>query len=216
MVLALPLLSGCGKARYCCMNNVPVQIHGTRKVLSPAGDWGGKLSIQDPWILEAINGFFAEHAAQLGLPGDIRSRSHNDGVSLVYVWTGESGLPNMLVQSARPSLWFNIISLNGRLFNAQERDWGFVATPRFARDHRENRAITIVHEFWHQYTQIRNCGVLRYWLAYAGQVATHSYFDMPFEQQAYCVSDMFEKYIASRYGIVFKSKSGGRKCRPRE
>lgn len=212
LVVSLPFLVGCSKARYCCADNVPVQIHGTRAVLNPAADWGGKTPLQDPWVIEALNAFFAEHAAEMGLPDDISVHNHPDGASLLYTWTNTYGLPEMMQQTARQAVWFNILSLNGRLAIAQERDWGFIATPAFARDHRENRAITILHEFWHQYSQIKYCGVTRYWFAYAGQFLANGYFNMPLEKEAYAASDRFEKFIEARYNVIFKKRSGGKRC----
>lgn len=212
LLAALPFLSGCCRERYCCRDRTPVRVYGSRTVLNPAAKWGGKISLQDPWIAEAMNGFFKEYAGRLGLPEDLRVYCHPDGASLLYGWTDESGLPKLMTQTARPSLWFNLTTLNGRLAEAQERDWGFVVTPRFARARRENRAVTTLHEFWHQYMQIKRCGVVRYWLAYAGEFVTKGYSAMCIEKEAYAVNDLFEKYIEERYGIVFRKRKAGHTC----
>jgi hypothetical protein len=82
------------------------------------------------------------------------TRCRASGRNLVYTVPGEGEI----VQAAEVSPWFwTQQAVAGTSFNVQERSWGFIVASRSRWDRRapRDRAVTILHELYHQHMQIR-------------------------------------------------------------
>ncbi len=95
-------------------------------------------------------------------------RARASGANLVFGIPGEGDFVQAAEQS--PAFWMLQVAA-GTNFNVQERSWGFVVASRSRWDQRgpRRRAITILHELYHQHMQMRRRFVgwsLAYWIAY--------------------------------------------------
>lgn len=177
-------------------------------------DWGVRIPLQDPFAICSINSFLRDKGPQFGLPEGMAVKPHPNGYSLTYQWTDADGTLIELHQTARPSMWFAIISLNGVTINAQERGWGFVTGFRgFGRKPAHVRAEITLHEFIHQFLQIRELGGFHYWSSYSLQFLTRGYSRITFEKEAHAVSEAYYRHLAELCGKQFSSPPG-RKRRP--
>ncbi len=173
---------------------------------NPHGDWGARISLQDPFIICSINSFLQDKGPQFGLPAGMAVTPHPNGYSLTYHWTDADGTLVELHQTARPSVWFAAISLNGVTINAQERGWGFVTGFRgFGRKPVHERAEITLHEFIHQFLQIREMGGFRYWTSYTAQFLTRGYSRITFEKEAHAVSKAYYRHLSELCGMRLNS-----------
>ncbi len=188
---------------------------GSRKVrpCDPHANWGTMVSLQDPFVTMTLNGFFRERGQHFGLPPDLTVRNHPNGHSLIYEWDSADGTKMAVQQTARPSVWFTVVSVNGVLINAQERDWGFVTTfRRFSRKSVFERAERTLHEFIHQFKQIGTMGNLCYWTSYSLQFLTRGYSRIGFEKEAHAVSMDYRRYITELCRLQYLNAAPVRRC----
>ena len=125
----------------------------------------------------------------------------------MYRFGEQDGKPVYVYQTARPAMVFDIMSVGGKVYGAQERDWGFVvphsAQPGKLTDEWDVGvfARTILHEFTHQALQIAKEGVVPYWGKYPVQYATIGYKEIDAEKQGYGMDVKFAQYVLARYGV---------------
>lgn len=118
---------------------------------------------------------------------------------------GDNGRKMVMLQTARPSWLFDLMSLGGR-FGAQERDWGFVLPygDDFQNKDVALKALTVFHEFVHQSKQIHERGVVKYWTNYSFEYFTRDYNAISMEKEVYRMEDELRKFMRNDYGIAFE------------
>ncbi|MBN1233610.1 MAG: hypothetical protein JXA60_09685 [Candidatus Coatesbacteria bacterium] len=107
----------------------------------------------------------------LRILNDFLSKNRKIFKEFTEVEEREKGLiwqPSGIIQQAYVSKLFGFFA--GSTYNCQERIYGFVMSPEFARRWNELPSIfrikTICHEFYHQYYQIRIMGSFKYFISY--------------------------------------------------